>query len=756
MDDEPVEYWCDNDSDLEADFSQRDPPLPNLTSPAKADDLTLQEQAILWGLVLFTCMFQTLHKVSLKATEWLLTVLKGLLTLLGKLYSPRIALVGEASLHRRKQFIENELLIPSLHNYVVCKQCHSLYEYSQCLKKQGSKFVTEFCANCRNNSPLMRIIVTSRGNQKFYPIRVYSYASLLSCLKPLFRRPGFLVECENWRTMGNQKIKDVFQGRIWKQFLEVDGKPFLREPNSIVLMLNVDWFQSFKHREYSVGVIYLSIMNLPLTLRYKRENIIIVGTLQGPFEPSKDINHYIQPLVQELLVLWNGVEVETADKGVQHIRCALLYVCCDLPASKKVCGFLSHSANLGCSKCFSEFSTGVFGVQDYSGFERSQWRPRTNQKHREDAEATRLVHTKTGRAKKESELGCRYSCLLELPYFDPVKMLAIDPMHNLYIGTAKHIFLKIWLKRNLLDTCSISVINNRIRSLNKPSEVSFGKLPATMEHSRQFTAEQWLSWVNYYSLYCLHNLLPADHIECWRHFVLASRLLCKHELSTDDIQVADCLLVRFCKKFKQLYTPSAVTPNIHLHAHLAEGILDFGPISTFWLFSFERFNGLLGEEPTNNRSIEIQMLQRFINDNSHFQMLSLLQTHPIGKTMLCKDAIEHCVNRFASTKHLDQHHCLTEREKFLPDKKYSLFCLDDDQLDVLRSVYGELYGALAVNLTIPETCQRMRYVTWRGCKLKSGQYYLTKCNTPFPGLGSIQSIFNDPNVRPALVEYFFA
>ena len=306
----------------------------------------------------------------------------------------------------------------------------------------------------------------------------------------------------------------------------------------------------------------------------------------------------------------------------------------------------------------------------------------------EPTKSTDKIHTKTGRAKKESELGCCYSSLLELPYFDPVKMLAIDPMH---IGTAKHIFLKVWLKRNLLDTCSISIINNRIRSLNKPSEVSFGKLPATMEHARQFTAEQWLSWVNYYSLYCLHNLLPADHIECWRHFVLASRLLCKHELSADDIQVADCLLVRFCKKFQELYTPSAVTLNIHLHAHLAECILDFGPISTFWLFSFERFNRLLGEEPTNNRSIEIQMMQRFINDNSHFQMLSLLQTHPIGKTMLCKDVIEHCVNRFASTKHLDQHYCLTERKEFLPDKKYSLFCLDDDQLDVLRSVYSELW-----------------------------------------------------------------
>ncbi len=46
--------------------------------------------------------------------------------------------------------------------------------------------------------------------------------------------------------------------------------------------------------------------------------------------------------------------------------------------------------------------------------------------------------TKTER-QKESELGCHYSVILKLPYFDPVRMLMVDPMHNLFLGGAKHV-----------------------------------------------------------------------------------------------------------------------------------------------------------------------------------------------------------------------------------------------------------------------------------------------------------------------------
>ena len=60
---------------------------------------------------------------------------------------------------------------------------------------------------------------------------------------------------------------------------------------------------------------------------------------------------------------------------------------------------------------------------------------------------------------KESELGCRYSSLLQLPYFDPVGMLIIDPMHNMYMGTAKYILNYIWIKRNIICSNDLMTIN---------------------------------------------------------------------------------------------------------------------------------------------------------------------------------------------------------------------------------------------------------------------------------------------------------
>ncbi len=58
---------------------------------------------------------------------------------------------------------------------------------------------------------------------------------------------------------------------------------------------------------------------------------------------------------------------------------------------------------------------------------------------------------------------------------------------------------------------------------------------------------------------------------------------------------------------------------MHLHCHLKDVIRDFGPIHSFWCFSFERYNGILGSFTTNNRSIELQLMrklttQRFLDN----------------------------------------------------------------------------------------------------------------------------------------------
>ena len=335
---------------------------------------------------------------------------------------------------------------------------------------------------------------------------------------------------------------------ISQQFM---GSPFLSEPNSFAFVLNVDWFH---HTTLSIGVVYLTVLNLPRIVRYKRQNVILIGIIPGPHEPKENINSFLQPLVDELLLFWKGVKltVQTSHRKEEIIRCTLLCVSCDLPAGRKVCGFLGHGANLGCSKC-SKFFPGGVGDKDYSGFNREQWDKRNNEQHRQEVLKWK---TKTRQKDLESLLGCRYSCLLDLPYFDAPRMLCIDPMHNLFLGTGKHM-LSVWMKQDLISKSHFETIQNFIDSINVPSDV--GRIPSKISSGFSgFKADQFRTWIIIYSIPALVDILPAEHLECWCHFVLACRILCKQSLSRHDVNIADILLMSFCKKVEMVYGSSTI------------------------------------------------------------------------------------------------------------------------------------------------------------------------------------------------------
>jgi len=147
-------------------------------------------------------------------------------------------------------------------------------------------------------------------------------------------------------------------------------------PNNLCLKLNLDWFNPFKHVKYSVGVLYFVGLNLARSERYKLENINIVGSIPNPKEPELHINSYLKPLVDYLLELWRGKILKTSLFGIVPVRCALTCISCDLPATRKLCGFVSYSASRGCSKCQKEFPCKQFGDKpNYSGYERCEWLP---------------------------------------------------------------------------------------------------------------------------------------------------------------------------------------------------------------------------------------------------------------------------------------------------------------------------------------------------------------------------------------------
>lgn len=431
-------------------------------------------------------------------------------------------------------------------------------------------------------------------------------------------RPGFAKLCDHWHSLQRTTdvLHDIYDGNIWKDFQYINGSPALADQFVYAIMVNVDWFQSFKLTQTSVGAMYLTILNLPYHCRFKCENTILLWIIPGPSEPSEDINQYLNPFVKELHELFIGVPMNiNGMTEPQTVRCLLLDVACDMPASRKVCGFLSHSAILGFTKCYKEFP-GRVGEKDYSGFNRDDWILRTDTKHRLHISEIQNATTLTTRDVLEAKYGCRYSILLELPYFDPIRMVVIDPMHNLFLGTTKHILKDIWMASVVTqsDLCSIQGARD-----NMQVPLDIGRIPRKIETGFSgCTADQYKNWVTLYSIPCLHSVLDRNQLENWRHFVLACRILCKRHLSHSEVTVADTLLMRFCRRTQELYGTRAITPNMLMHSHLKSVILDFGPVYAFWLFSYERFNGILGNQPSNNRSIEVQLMRRFNRDNASY------------------------------------------------------------------------------------------------------------------------------------------
>eukprot|EP00794_Sanderia_malayensis_P008548 gene8548-9460_t len=122
--------------------------------------------------------------------------------------------------------------------------------------------------------------------------------------------------------------------------------------HNIALMLYVDWVKPFKRSQFSMGAVICSILNLPRSERLLKKWICVVGIIPGPTEPKGNMNTFLRPFVNDLLLLWKGIKVNVKETGQCIVmRGLLLWISCDIPAIQKVSQFLSHKAIKGCNKC---------------------------------------------------------------------------------------------------------------------------------------------------------------------------------------------------------------------------------------------------------------------------------------------------------------------------------------------------------------------------------------------------------------------
>jgi len=239
--------------------------------------------------------------------------------------------------------------------YVVCIKCHSLYELSMCRSKYQGEFITAKCSfkkfpshrskhlRKKCGQDLFKTVQCPSGGSMLVPFKTYCYRSIKSSLQMLLKRENFEKDCQLWKKRSTVEgiYTDVYDGHIWKNFKR-NGEWYFQHDRNYAVMLNVDWFQPYKHiASFSVGGVYLVLMNLPRTERFKKENVFLVGIIPN-MDKEPPTNSFIKPLVDELNEAWeNGFNlVSSITKQVETFNVALLCVGCDIPACRKLCGFL--------------------------------------------------------------------------------------------------------------------------------------------------------------------------------------------------------------------------------------------------------------------------------------------------------------------------------------------------------------------------------------------------------------------------------
>ena len=275
---------------------------------------------------------------------------------------------------------------------------------------------------------------------QFVPYKVFHYRSPVDSVASILSKPGMEEACLNWKTRNaaSEEKSDIYDGLVWQRFQKYNGKDFLISPNNYAILINVDWFQPFERRcDVSIGAFYGVLMNLPRNIRFKRENVLLIGIIPALDKEPKSLSSFLQPFVKDMKTFWKGVRVKTnINKDGVVVRVAVLCAAADIPAARKLCGFMGHCAAYGCSKCMKKFPGGFGEKRNYSGFHKQSWPKRTKSLHSKYVDLIQRTQTKTARKQLESKYGCRYSVLMDLTYFDVIEHHVIDPMHNLFLGTA--------------------------------------------------------------------------------------------------------------------------------------------------------------------------------------------------------------------------------------------------------------------------------------------------------------------------------
>ena len=147
------------------------------------------------------------------------------------------------------------------------------------------------------------------------------YAPIMPCLKRLFRNKDH-AKLLRWhkedRTVDNM-LRHPADGSQWRA-IDWEFPEFAKDARNLRFTLTTNGMNPFGEQSssHSTWLVTLCIYNLPLWLCMKQKFIMMPVLIQGSKQPGNDIDVYLKPLIEELLLLWTETSVLVWDEYKQE------------------------------------------------------------------------------------------------------------------------------------------------------------------------------------------------------------------------------------------------------------------------------------------------------------------------------------------------------------------------------------------------------------------------------------------------------
>jgi hypothetical protein len=178
---------------------------------------------------------------------------------------------------------------------------------------------------------------------KQIPHKVLRHFPLLPRLKRIYASKQTSEETQ-WHKKVRKPVEGVMShpadGEAWKDF-DRREQSFAGDPRNLRLALATDGFNPFGNMssQYSMWPLLLTPLNLAPWECVNPKNYFMSLLIPSPNAPGKDFDVFLEPLIEELLDLWQGLWTLDACTGTKFkLRAVVLWCIHDYPSLSTLSG----------------------------------------------------------------------------------------------------------------------------------------------------------------------------------------------------------------------------------------------------------------------------------------------------------------------------------------------------------------------------------------------------------------------------------